>query len=172
MFSKKAEYALRATIYIAQKASEEKKIGLREIANAIDSPKSFTAKILQILTGNKKIVSSMHGPNGGFFITEKAKKLPVRAVLEAVHEDSVLTKCILGLKECSEINPCPMHAEYKAIRARLTELFEKKTIKKLADEISKGKLSINNRKIRSPIKKSPNYGRQNEAKHSENSCNQ
>jgi Rrf2 family transcriptional regulator, iron-sulfur cluster assembly transcription factor len=47
MFSKATEYALRATIYIAQKSSTEHKIGLEEIAKAIDSPASFTAKILQ-----------------------------------------------------------------------------------------------------------------------------
>ncbi|MFM2359513.1 MAG: hypothetical protein RLY16_1506, partial [Bacteroidota bacterium] len=54
MFSKATEYALRATIYIAQKSSTEHKIGLEEIAMAIDSPASFTAKILQALTKDDK----------------------------------------------------------------------------------------------------------------------
>jgi len=35
MFSKSTEYALRATIFIAQKSSEEKKLGLDEISKAI-----------------------------------------------------------------------------------------------------------------------------------------
>lgn len=74
MFSKATEYALRATIYIAQKSTEEKKIGIYEIAKAIDSPQSFTAKILQALTKENKIISSIRGPNGGFFITQEAKK--------------------------------------------------------------------------------------------------
>jgi Rrf2 family protein len=148
MFSKTTEYALRATIYIAQKGSEEKKIGIAEISKAIDSPRSFTAKILQMLTGDKNVISSMHGPNGGFYITEKAKKLPVLAILRAVHEDDVLTKCILGLNECSEKNPCPMHSEYKNIKHQLTQLFETRTIGSLAEEISKGKLSIGNKKLK------------------------
>jgi DNA-binding IscR family transcriptional regulator len=50
MFSKSTEYALRATIYIAQRGSVENKLSLQEIAEAIDSPPSFTAKILQSLT--------------------------------------------------------------------------------------------------------------------------
>ena len=57
MFSKATEYALRATIYIAQKSSEENKLGIEEIAKAIDSPQSFTAKIMQLLTKNNKIAS-------------------------------------------------------------------------------------------------------------------
>lgn len=154
MFSKTTEYALRATIYIARKSSEEKKIGIWEIANAIDSPKSFTAKILQMLTGNKKIVSSMHGPNGGFYMTKEAKKLPVRAVLRAVNEDEVLTKCILGLKECSDRSPCPLHEEYRNIRRRLTRLFESSTIEDLATG-TKGNLFVTNKKIRSSGQKSP-----------------
>ena len=135
MFSKATEYALRATIYIAQKGSKENKIGLPELAKGINSPKSFTAKILQLLTADNKIISSTRGPNGGFYMTEKAKKLPVRAILEAMNEDEVLEKCALGLKRCSEVNPCPMHHQYKIIKKQLKELFETKTIQNLADEL-------------------------------------
>ena len=146
MFLKTTEYALRAVIYIAQKSSEEKKLGLVEIAKAIDSPQSFTAKILQQLTSGNKIISSVRGPNGGFFISQKSKKLPVYAVLEAMGEDEVLKKCLLGLKLCSETKPCPMHTQYKLIKHELIKLFETKTIQHLADEITNGSSFINNKK--------------------------
>lgn len=147
MFSKSTEYALRAVIYIAQKGSEEKKLGLDEISKAIDSPASFTAKILQQLTKDNKIVSSVRGPNGGFYITNKAKKLPVRAVLEAMEEDEVLEKCVLGLAVCSETKPCPMHSEYKVIKQQLIQLFSKKTIQQLAEEMKSGEVFVSsNRK--------------------------
>ena len=137
MFSKATEYALRATIYIAQNSSEENKIGIRAIAKAIDSPQSFTAKIMQLLTRDNKIVSSSPGPNGGFYITDKAKKLPARSILKAMDEDGTLEKCVLGLKQCSEVSPCPMHPQYKLIKQRLKDLFESKTIQNLADELKK-----------------------------------
>jgi len=145
MLSKSAEYALRATIYIALKGSEDNKLGIDEIATAIDSPQSFTAKILQLLTKNNGVVSSVRGPNGGFYLTDAARKLPVRAVLEAVGEDGIITKCVLGLKECSESRPCPMHDQYRAIKAQLRQMFEKTTIQALAEESAKGKIVINNR---------------------------
>ena len=146
MFSKATEYALRATIYIAQKSSEENKISIDEISKAIDSPQSFTAKILQALTKNNKIVSSVRGPNGGFYISEKAKKLPVRTILKAMGEDEVLEKCVLGLKQCNEAQPCPMHAQYKPIRKQLTELFVTKTIQQLATDIKDGVVFLSNKK--------------------------
>ena len=146
MFSKTTEYALRATIYIARRSDEKNKPGLAEIAKAIDSPRSFTAKILQLLTKNNKIVSSVRGPNGGFFLTDKAKKLPVYAVLEAMGDGDVLTKCVLGLKQCSEVKPCPMHKQYKTIKQQLIRLFETKTIQSLASEITNGASFIGNKK--------------------------
>ena len=145
MFSKATEYALRATIYIAKTSTEENKIGIAEIAKAIDSPQSFTAKILQSLAKDNRVVSSVRGPNGGFFLTENAKKLPVRAILKAMGEDEVLEKCVLGLKRCSEVQPCPMHEQYKSIKQQLIKLFTTKSIKQLADEIKEGEVFITNK---------------------------
>jgi Rrf2 family iron-sulfur cluster assembly transcriptional regulator len=145
MFSKATEYALRATIYIAKISTEEKKIGIAEIAKAIDSPQSFTAKILQSLAKDNRVVSSVRGPNGGFFLTANAKKLPVRAILKAMGEDEVLEKCVLGLKRCSEVQPCPMHEQYKSIKQQLIKLFTTKSIQQLANEIKEGEVYITNK---------------------------
>jgi len=142
MFSKSTEYALRATLYIAQKGSEEKKIGIEEVSKAIDSPRSFTAKILQSLTKENKIISSISGPHGGFYMTDKAKKLPVRAILEAMGEDELLDRCVLGLAKCSENKPCPMHSKYKIIKNQLIRLFETETILNLANDIKTGEVFI------------------------------
>jgi Rrf2 family protein len=144
MFSKATEYALRATIFLAQKSSEENKLGIDEIATAIDSPRSFTAKILQQLTRDNCVVSSVRGPHGGFFISAKAKKMPVRAVLMAMGEDEILEKCVMGLKLCSEAEPCPMHAQYKVIKKKLISLFTQKSIQQMASEIKEGVVFIRN----------------------------
>ncbi len=145
MFSKATEYAIRATIFLAQKSSEENKLGIEEISKAIDSPKSFTAKIMQLLTKDNKVVSSARGPHGGFFLSDKSKKLPVRSVLVAMGEDAILEKCVMGLKLCSEIQPCPMHAQYKVIKKELISLFTAKSIQELASEIKNGVVFIKNK---------------------------
>ncbi|HQW43703.1 MAG: Rrf2 family transcriptional regulator [Saprospiraceae bacterium] len=146
MFSKATEYALRATIFLARNSSEEQKLGIEAISEAIDSPRSFTAKVLQSLTKDNKVVSSVRGPNGGFYISEKAKNLPARFILEAMGEDQILEKCVMGLKICSENHPCPMHAQYKIIKKQLITLFTSKTIQQLAAEINDRVMFINNKK--------------------------
>ncbi|MBK6329024.1 MAG: Rrf2 family transcriptional regulator [Bacteroidetes bacterium] len=146
MFSKATEYAIRATIYIAQKGNIDNKIGINEISTSIDSPQHFTAKILQILSKKNQIISSTRGPNGGFYMSSKALKLPVRAILKAMNEDTVLEKCVIGLNKCSEIKPCPLHKQYKLIKLQLIQLFENKSIEELAEEMKDGKLYITNKK--------------------------
>ena len=49
MFSKSTEYALRATIYIAQQSTKENKIGIAEVAHAIDSPNLSPLKFYNCL---------------------------------------------------------------------------------------------------------------------------
>lgn len=144
MFSKATEYALRATIFIGRESENGKRPGLSTIARAISSPKPFTAKILQSLTRNN-IISSSRGPNGGFYMNEKIKIKPVRLILKAMKDDEVLDRCILGLKQCSETKPCPMHSKYKLIKEELVKLFDTKTINDLIFEISDGKTYINNK---------------------------
>ncbi len=137
MFSKTTEYALRATLYIAANSSPERKLSINEISAAIDSPRSFTAKILQRLSANERLISSSKGPGGGFYMTEKAGKQPAKIILETMDEDALLNKCVLGLSRCSDEKPCPMHKDFKVIKADIYTLFTKTSIASLAADTHK-----------------------------------
>jgi Rrf2 family protein len=114
MFSKACEYAIKSIIYIESKNDEFKKTSLTEIAEAIDSPVAFTAKILQQLKKNGLLISTM-GAQGGFQIN-KNRPVKMLDVVLAIDGDALLTKCILGLKVCSSSNPCPFHETNVRIR--------------------------------------------------------
>ena len=132
MFSKACEYALRATIFLAQKSSEGEKRSVDDVATGIDAPRSFTAKILQQLI-REGVISSAKGPSGGFYLTDKAKAQTVWGVLQAFDEDQRLTGCVMGLHKCNDKKPCPMHNQFKAIREPLVEMFKQKRISELAE---------------------------------------
>ncbi len=145
MFSKSTEYALRALVYLAQKSSKEQKIGITELSEAVGSPKSFTAKVLQKLTqGNDSFVSSVTGPSGGFYLSDHAKKQSLLEVLKILDDEKMITGCVLGLSECSRQNPCPMHSEYTKVKAQLLDLFDRKSLAELASEMNDPKIVINN----------------------------
>ena len=67
MLSNSSKYAINAILYLAIHTSINNKIGVKEIAEALNIPSPFLAKILQILA-KKNAISSSKGPGGGLFI--------------------------------------------------------------------------------------------------------
>jgi Rrf2 family transcriptional regulator, iron-sulfur cluster assembly transcription factor len=148
MFSKACEYALRAALYISVKSVNGSRLGIPEIARQIDAPVAFTAKILQNLS-REGIISSIKGPNGGFFIDPKSKPVSLATIVKAIDgSDDVLHTCSLGLKECSDKYPCPIHDEVKVYKTRLRQVIKETTMQSLVDELANGKTFLKSGKIK------------------------
>jgi Rrf2 family iron-sulfur cluster assembly transcriptional regulator len=138
MFSKSCEYAIRATIFIATQCCNEEKVGLKEIAKEIDSPIAFTAKILQELVRNN-IIKSRKGVGGGFMVLrEDMKLITLSKIVKAIDGDSVFLRCGLGLSNCSEDHPCPVHEKFKFVKKDLIFMLENTSLEELALGIKKG----------------------------------
>ena len=139
MFSKTCEYGIRAAIYVAVQSLANKRAGLKDIAREIDSPEAFTAKILQQLS-RTDIITSHKGPSGGFVIQlDKMADIFLSDIVLALDGDSIFKTCGLGLKECSEKQPCPVHNKFKAIRTELKNMLNQTNLLDLAVGYSKGK---------------------------------
>lgn len=136
MFSKTCEYAIRAMIYVAQKSKDGNKVGIKEIAKGIDSPEHFIAKILQDLS-RKKLLQSMKGPNGGFYLDKKGLKCTLADIVREVDGDQLFTGCGLGLKQCSESHPCPIHHEFKSVRKNIQSMLEKAKLGEFTEALEK-----------------------------------
>lgn len=147
MFSKACEYAIRAALYIAAKSIDGAKLGIPEIAKEIDSPAHFTAKILQTLS-REGIISSVKGPHGGFYLDPKSKPIPLNAIVKAIDGDDILSSCSMGLKQCSDKFPCPIHHEIKAYKDRLRVVMKEKTLQHLSVELAAGKTYLRNYRIK------------------------
>ncbi len=126
MFSKTCQYAIRAMIFVAQKSHSKSIVGIKEIVENTSAPKHFIAKILQDLT-KKKLLKSIKGPNGGFYIDSK-KSIKLSEIVKTIDGDKLFTECILGLKQCNENKPCPVHFNYKEIKCQFIELMETMTV--------------------------------------------
>jgi Rrf2 family iron-sulfur cluster assembly transcriptional regulator len=138
MFSKTCEYAIRASIYIADQSRIGNRVGIKEIANSIGSPEAFTGKILQQLS-KAQIIDSAKGPSGGFSIdTKKLKILKLSQIVNAIDGDSIYKGCGLGLSECSEIKPCPVHHKFKKVRNELKNMLENTSVLELSMNLEKG----------------------------------
>ncbi|WP_374950133.1 RrF2 family transcriptional regulator [Mucilaginibacter sp.] len=141
IFSKTCEYGIRAVFFIAHTTASGRRVGIKEIAGGIDSPEFFLAKILQDLS-RKGIINSFKGPNGGFYIAPENLKRPLSDIVETIDGNGLFKGCALGLKQCSEINPCPLHEEFKAIRTRIHQMLNTNTIDQFNQELMNGLLSL------------------------------
>jgi Rrf2 family transcriptional regulator, iron-sulfur cluster assembly transcription factor len=136
MFSKACEYGIKATLFITQGSHKDTRVTLKEIANAIDSPEAYTAKILQQLA-KSGIIDSQKGPHGGFYV-ETDKRLVLGDIVEAIDGDTVFRGCGLGLPECSDAYPCPLHEEFLSVRENLRHMLETVTLEQLAVQLESG----------------------------------
>lgn len=127
MFSKTCEYAIRALIFIAQKSKDGSRVGIKDISAGIDSPEYFIAKILQDLS-RKGFVQSAKGPNGGFYMDDANLEQSVADIVREIDGDKLFSGCGLGLKECSEDHPCPIHNDFKHIRQEIKDMLDNSKI--------------------------------------------
>jgi Rrf2 family protein len=143
MLSKSCIYALRSLVFVAHSASCTSKIGIKEIAKELDLPIHYLGKILQQLTKNE-IIQSIKGPNGGFYIDENSQKIKLITIIEVFDGLDFFNSCGLGLKECSEEHPCPLHDDFKIYREGLLDLFSSKSISDMVSKIEDGDAFIQN----------------------------
>lgn len=137
MFSKACEYGIRACIYVASHCGEGRRIPVKEVADVTETPPAFMAKILQSLVrGN--ILESRKGPTGGFYISkDQCGQVKLADIVRSIDGDRLLTGCGLGLPECSNENPCPVHDSFLEIRNDLNAMLESTSLKDLNKGLNK-----------------------------------
>lgn len=118
MFTKSCQYAIRAVIYMTEQQVLGRNLGVREIADALQVPQQFLAKILQQLSRHS-LISSVKGPNGGFYIGEGNAHVSLLDIVECVDGKGALTNCVLGMPICSSNSPCPLHHHFYSSREGL-----------------------------------------------------
>lgn len=144
MLSNTSKYAIRAVIYLALYADEEKKIGIKQISKDLNIPTPFLGKILQTLAKHK-LLSSTKGPHGGFGLGKPANDIYLVDIVDIIDGQDIFKKCLIRLEDCTEkkSEQCSLHDKYLEIRKSLLNLFQHEKISELVDEIKQGKKTGN-----------------------------
>ncbi|MCF8243672.1 MAG: Rrf2 family transcriptional regulator [Saprospiraceae bacterium] len=132
MFSKSCQYAIRAVAYLAEHKGTDKNAGVKEIAEALQVPQQFLAKILQTLSRHN-LISSVKGPGGGFYLDETNVNAPLLEIVEVIDGKNTLNACILGKPTCSSEHPCLLHQHFHGCREGLRSALSTCTIGSLMD---------------------------------------
>jgi len=105
--------------------------GAREISTAEQIPMPFLWKILRLLT-QRRLIRSFKGMRGGYELARPADEISLNDVLLATDGKDVRESCVLGLPECDNQNPCPLHERWKQIRADMTHMLDHTCLADLA----------------------------------------
>lgn len=122
-FSRTSEYALQALMYLSLQ-NPNQPVLQKDIASSLSVPQHFLGKILQSLV-KKGLVHSLKGKRGGFALGKKPSEITVLEIIQAIEGDNFLCGCLLGLSQCLDEEPCPLHNKWKPIRGNLVKLLEK-----------------------------------------------
>ena len=141
MLSVACKYSIRAILYLSIYAGEDHKLGVKKIAEDLEIPQAFLAQLLRQLTANK-LVSSFKGPNGGFYLSKENKEQSVWDIICCIDTSYKFDECFIGLAQCNDINPCPIHYIVSPFKEDILKDFKHKTIETLGEEIKKNGTAI------------------------------
>lgn len=141
MLTNECKYALRAVLYLAENSNPEKRFGAIEIAEHLNIPTPFLAKILQKLS-REKIISSNKGPKGGFYLTEEEKQYNISELVKSIDGLGAFTNCFLGFPVCNENNPCALHHLVAPFRDDLNAKFLNKSVVEFLTDLRQGNNTV------------------------------
>jgi Rrf2 family iron-sulfur cluster assembly transcriptional regulator len=139
MLSATCKYGIRAVIFIASKQESKTNTGLKEIAEKLEIPQPYLAKILQTLA-RKKILRSSKGPHGGFFLMTPAEKITLMDVIESLDGRDFFDNCYVTGERCNFDEPdkglCILHNELREEKIRMEKFFSSKSIEALVNQLN------------------------------------
>lgn len=126
LLSQTAEYALRAVVAVAQRDGAAP-MQAAELAQATDVPETYLRKVLHELV-RAGILRSSRGKHGGFALARPAGDVTLLMIVSHFDAISDRRRCLLGRPECSDRDPCPMHAHWKATAEHVARFFQSTTV--------------------------------------------
>lgn len=131
MLSKSCEYGLRAALYLAS-LDEEGYVPISTISEELDISFPFLTKIFQKLN-DAGLLTSQRGPKGGVALTRTADDVTLYEIVVAIDGEDLFRECVLGLPNCGDAEPCPLHEEWADERSRIETLFRNSSLSELPD---------------------------------------
>ena len=121
MISQTAEYALRATLHLAEH-DEAAPLRVGQLARVTGAPGNYLSKILGLLARDG-ILESTRGPAGGFRLAVDPAQLRLSRIVGLFDADPQGRGCLLGRVRCSDADPCGVHDRWRAVVACREKFF-------------------------------------------------
>ena len=85
---------------------------------------------------------SIKGPNGGFSINPNLVDFRLIDVVTLIDGTDIFNQCGIGLKQCSDAHPCPVHDAFKHVKEHVKNILTEKSLQELTNELRTGKTNL------------------------------
>jgi Rrf2 family protein len=131
ILSQAAKYAIRAVLQLA--LHPDKPQLSKEVAAQLDIPSHFLAKVLQDLVRGGLLLS-YKGRGGGFTLARPADQIRLLEVVQVIEGQTFGEACVIGLPECGDSAPCPLHTYWKEIKGDVFRMLEENSVGDMCDD--------------------------------------
>ena len=131
LLNRDTDYAVKALLYITQ--NNPKRMSVSELVNALDIPRPFLRKILQILN-REGVLNSFKGKGGGFVLAMPPEEILLIRLIDIFQKPVKLTECIFKEKICSDVRTCPLKKRIDTLEQHVISELESITIESLLKE--------------------------------------
>lgn len=131
--NRKVEYALMALKHMRAKTPGEL-TSAKEICDAYGAPFDGMSRVLQVL-GQKGILKSEQGAQGGYQITRDLAKVSLQEVIECISGKIEIAKCLsTGASEACDIkSSCNIISPVMVLNKKLTEFYRTLSVAELVE---------------------------------------
>jgi Rrf2 family transcriptional regulator, iron-sulfur cluster assembly transcription factor len=116
--TRRADYAVRAALFLAAAWGDGSYRKIREVSAAMAIPRSFTPQVLGDLVG-AGLAEARAGRGGGYRLTRPPSEISLLEVVEGSEGTLLPQRCTLRGTACDPTNPCPVHPAWFEAAQRL-----------------------------------------------------
>lgn len=140
LLSHRCTYALRMALALVEAPAGEY-VPVHEISERLGTPAAFLSKTAQSLIG-AGLLHSKRGVQGGVALARSPEAIRLSEIVDAIDGPDTLLSCILGLPDCGEAAPCPLHTDWAAARSRVRHTLKATTLHDAARGLASGEVRI------------------------------
>lgn len=131
--STRGQYAVMAMVDLAKHNDEKQPTSLSHIAVRQDISLPYLEQLFSKLR-RAELVKSVRGPQGGYFLAEKANDIKVSQIIDAADEEINIAACagIDGIN-CSKASHCHTTTLWKALADHIDAFLQNITLEDLRD---------------------------------------
>lgn len=122
--SRRADYGVRAAVFLARAWGDGTYRKVREISEATSVPRSFTPQVLGDLV-RAGLAEARAGREGGYRLSRAPAEISLLQVVEASEGTLLPHRCTLRGIGCPPLDPCVVHAAWfeaaQALRSSLAQ---------------------------------------------------